>query len=590
MKIQKISLYLIVVLILAFIRCRLDILPFSKGKFIYWLIILVIGSLFFLVKKGKYKYGLNYFDVLVLILVAIGFWNLFYISNATIYNIKVWYYFGYLILYVVLRQELNTKDIICKNLNNILWFISITAILNVVVAILQSINVFQSPNEYFSLTGLFFSPNQLGIYLAIGFLSTIEILRKLKKKKSISIVFYIGLLILAYGLYLSECRGAYLGLSIALLFYLYNIKQEAKNHFKWKVALNSFIVLLALFLIIWKTNSPKSESASGRLLILKQSIEQIGKRPLSGYGVDSFSLQYNLEKAHYFETERSWSDIKNASYIYSPNNDFLELTFEFGTVWLSIFILFIVVLGIYSIQSKEAQICGSIVACLLISALTNNILSIPLFIIIGCYCSVIIINLSKARSIYVFKNQLLFQTGIMGVLIVALGIIALRLNAEEKLLCLYNGTKQFTSMKKVESYISKIDANGEELFMAGGILLKNKNAREGISYLAKGFENSGKPSLGKILAGFYEKQGSYKKAEQIYRYNMNVEPFRYDARINLFRLFIKTNQIGKAEDMALEIINLPVKKASDKVDEYKKEAKRHLLSSASCLDSYQGSY
>lgn len=348
--------------------------------------------------------------------------------------------------------------------------------------------------------------------------------------------------------------------------------------------MNSFIVLLTLFLIIWKTNSSKSESASGRLFILKQSIEQIEKRPLSGYGVDSFSLHYNLEKAHYFETERSWSDIKNASYIYSPNNDFLELTFEFGIVWFSIFILFIVVLGIYSIQSKEAQICGSIVVCLLISALTNNILSIPLFMVVGCYCAVVIINLSNVRVICVFKKHIFFQVVIVMTLVSTLVIMFLRITAEQKLLSLYDRRRHFVSLEKIESYVSKIDANGEELFMTGGILLKNKLGKEGIEYLSKGFEQSGKPSLGKILAGFYEKQGNYKKAEQIYRYNRNVEPFRYDARINLFRLFVKTNQIGKAEDMAFEIINLPVKKASDKVDEYKKEAKRYLLSSPSWIN------
>lgn len=577
MRIQKIRVYLNIVFILSFIRCGLDDLPFSKGKYIYWLIALLIGSLFFLIKKAKHKYVFNCFDVFVLILTVIGFLNLFYISNATFYNIKVWYYFGYLILYFVLRQELNTKEVIYKNLNNVLWFISVTAILNAVVAILQSINMLESPNEYFNSTGLFFSPNQLGIYLAIGFLSTIEILRK-EKIKSVKIIFCIGIFILIYGLYLSECRGAYLGLSVAFLFLLYNYSdQKVKGFLKWKIALCSFIVLLGLFLIIWKTNSVKSESASGRLFIIEQSFEQIKERPLSGYGIDSFSLQYNLEKARYFETEkRSWNDVKNASYIYNANNDFLELTFELGIVWLSVFFLFIVNLSIYATQSKEVKICSAIGLCLLIFALTNNMLSVPLFVIIGCYCSVIIINLSDAKPIYAFKNSILFQIGIAVAIISTLVIMFLRLNAEQKLLSLYDRRKHFTSLEKVESYISKIDANGEELFMAGGILLKNKYQKEGMGYLSKGFERSGKPSLGKILAGLYEKQGEYDVAEQIYQYNVNVEPFRYDARIELFRLFVKTNQIGKAEDMAFEIINLPVKKASDKVDRFKEEAEYYI--------------
>lgn len=570
----QVSLYVAIVLILSFIRCGFDSLPFSKGKFIYWLVAVVIGGIYFLVNKSKRKYAFNCFDVLVLMLFTIGFWNLIYISKATIYNIQVWYYAGYLILYAVLRQELNTKDVIYKNLNFVFHFISLTAVLNAIVAILQNIAIIESPNEHFNSTGLFFSPNQLGIYLALGFLSTLEILRK-TKVKSVKIVLCTSLVILIYSLYLSECRGAYLALSVAFLFYLFNSKQKIKNTFRSKIAVSSILVLLGSSVIIWNTNSAKTESASGRLFIIKLALEQIKEHPFSGYGIDSFSLHYNVAKARYFATERPWSEVKNASYIYNANNDFLELTFELGIVWIIVFILFAVKLIMNSSKTKETQICCSILLCLVVFACTNSILPVPLFLITGCYCTVVMINISEARPIYAFKNHTFFQVGIAAVLMAALGIMILRLNAEQKLLRLYNGEKHFTSLEKLQSYTSKIDAKGEELFMAGGILLKNKH-EEGIDYLAKGFEQSGKPSLGKILAGFYEKQHKYQEAEHIYQYNINVEPFRFDARIDLFRLYSKTNQKQKTREMANRIINLPVKIPSEKVNGYKEEARLYL--------------
>jgi O-antigen ligase len=571
MKSQKISLYLSIVLFLSFIRCGFDSLSFSKGKFIYWLIGVVIGGLYFLVNRSKRRYVLNDFDVFVLILFTIGFWNLIYISKSTIYNINIWYYMGYLILYFVLRQELNTKDIIYKNLNFILYFISVTAIINVVIAVLQSNNILQSPNEYFNSTGLFFSPNQLGAYLSLGFLSTLEILRK-SKIKSIKIVFYIGLLILIYGLYLSECRGAYLGLIIVFLFWFYNSNYKTKKSFKWRIILSGAALLSLLFLIIWNNNSVKSESTSGRLFIIKQSLERIKEHPVSGHGINSFSLQYNLAKAKYFTVERNWDDIKNASYIYNANNDFLELTFELGVVWLIVFIFFLIRLGFFSTQTEETKICSSILLCIFVFALTNTILSTPLFLVIGCYCVVFVVNLSSVKPIYTFNNSIFLQIGFVVIGFTFLGIMFLRLNAEHKLLSYYNGEKHFVSLKNIKNYITKIDAGGEELFMAGAILLKNKHHEEGISYLAQGFEHSGKPSLGKILAGFYVKQSKYNEAEQIYQYNMNVEPFRYDAHIDLFRLYIKTNQKTKAKEMAFKIILLPIKIPSEKINKYKEEA------------------
>ncbi|KIA99193.1 hypothetical protein OA93_06065 [Flavobacterium sp. KMS] len=436
-------------------------------------------------------------------------------------------------------------------------------------------NILQSANEYFKSTGLFFSPNHLGIYLALGFLTNIEILRK-SKIMSIKTIFYIGLVILLYGLYLSECRGAYLGLSIALLFRQYNLNQKFKAYPKWKILLCSLTVLTGLFLIVKGNNSVKSESALGRLFIIKQSLEQIKEHPLSGHGINSFSLKYNSAKAQYFATERSWEDIKNASYIYSANNDFLELTFELGITWILIFIFFVIKLRTYSTQNTETQICSSILICLLIFTLTNSILSTPLFTIIACYCVVVIINSSEIKPIYTFNNNIFLQISFAIIGFIFLVIIFLRLNAEYRLLSYYNETKHLTSLKNIENYVSKIDANGEALFMAGGVLLKNKYAQEGTSYLAQGFKHSGKPSLGRILAGLYQKQGKYSEAEQIYKYNINIEPFRYEARMDLFRLYITTNQTKKSKEEALKIILLPIKIPSEKITEYKNEAEKYI--------------
>lgn len=574
MKIQKISLYLSIILILSFIRCEFDSLPFSKGKYIYWLIAVIIGGKYFLVNRSKLRYALNYFDVFVLILFMIGFWNLIYISKSTLYNIKVWYYMGYLILFVVFRQELNNKDVIYRNLDLVLHFISITAILNAIIAILQNNNILQSPNEHFNSTGFFFSPNQLGVYLALGFLSILEIFRKVKIKR-IKIVFCLGLLILIYGLYLSQCRGAYLGLSIVFLFLLYNLNHKVKT-FKWRITFSIAALLPLLFLILWNTNSAKSESASGRLFIIKQSLKGIKEHPLSGNGINSFPLQYNLAKAQYFSVDRSWNDIKNATYIYNANNDFLELTFEMGIIWLVAFIIFLTKSVSISTKSEGTKICGSVLLCLLVFASTNTILLTPLFIIIGCYCIVVIINLSDTKPAYAFSNNIFFKMSFVLIALFFLSIMFLRINAEQKLLLYYNGEKQFESVKDIKNYISKIDANGEELFMAGGILLKNKYNEEGVGYLAQGFEHSGKPSLGKILAVFYIKEGKYDQAERVYQYNMNVEPFRFDACMDLFRLYVKTNQKEKAKEMAFKIIWMPTKIPSEKINDYKKEVMIYL--------------
>lgn len=70
--------------------------------------------------------------------------------------------------------------------------------------------------------------------------------------------------------------------------------------------------------------------------------------------------------------------------------------------------------------------------------------------------------------------------------------------------------------------------------------------------------------------------GKYNKAEQIFIYNKNVEPFRFEARIDLFNLYLRTNQKEKARKTATEILDLPIKIPSKKINFYKEKAKRYL--------------
>lgn len=56
----------------------------------------------------------------------------------------------------------------------------------------------------------------------------------------------------------------------------------------------------------------------------------------------------------------------------------------------------------------------------------------------------------------------------------------------------------------------------------------------------------------------------------------NVEPYRFDARIDLFNLYLKTNQNEKAREIATEILYLPLKIPSKKMELLKEKIKSYL--------------
>lgn len=574
MKKKQLLIFLAILLLSLIIRCNLSSVPFLKGKYIYWLFVVVTGSAICLFNDSNKKWILNRFDVCVLILFCIGVWNFIYLSNAKVFNLKVWYVIGYLLVYIILRRSLYTKSTILEISKKIYYLIFLAATLNAAIAILQKIQLLSSTNEHFKITGLFYSPNHLALFLAIGILSLIELIKE-NKSRSSKILLFICFLILDYSLYLSECRGAYIALIVVILLKIVSFRKRNKELSFFKITPYIFVTLSILLFIVWNTNSSKSESASGRLFIAKQSLAQLENRPLTGYGFDSFSLQYNLAKADYFAVERSWEETRNAGYIYNANNDFLELGFELGTIWIVVFCIFIIMLFNKTKNSNTQETFSSILLCIIIFAFTNTILPVPLFVVLGCIFAMGIINETEMKPVLCFKQNILFKIIAAIFLAIFSTIIILRLNAEYKLKKIYN-EEEISDLKKTENYTSKIDANGEQLFMAGIIFLKNYNQEEGIRYLTNGFKQSGKPSLGKNLATIFERMGKYDEAERIYIYNKNVEPFRFDARMDLFNLYLKTNQKQKARELAKEILYLPIKIPSKNIDLFKEKAEYYL--------------
>jgi hypothetical protein len=421
---------------------------------------------------------------------------------------------------------------------------------------------------------MFYSPNQLGIYLTVGCLTSLYLFME-SKSWWIKITLLLTILLIFTGIYLSESRGALVSLCAAVIYYAYQQKINLKIDFNWKIYLGLGLLLIATVYIVNSLNADKKESTSGRYFTILAVSDQISEKPL-GHGLNSFSVLYNKAKAEYFENNNKWEEVKNGGYIYSTNNDILELTYELGIPWIIIFIIFILHLYWKKNKSREVLACRTLLICLVLFSLTNNTYTIPIFVLIGCFCSVFIISNTENKVIFQIKYHAAYKYFVMGFVLITVFIQVNRLNAEFKLYKLYQGKNYLKGINQLEGYLSKIDNKGEEHFMGGIILMKNGYKNQGVSLLYYGFELSGKPTLGKILADGLKKQKKFDKAETIYYYNKNVEPYRFEARMDLFNLYIETKQYKKANQMALEIFTLPVKIPSATIHNYKKIARSYL--------------
>lgn len=552
-----------------------DSMAFLEGRYVYWFVLLIVVAFVSVLRSGDRTIKINVCDGLLVLLTIIGMFNFIFLSKATLYSLSIWNYSGYLVAYILLRNVLNTEELIQKALGILLYFCSITAFMNVILMFLQNQHWITSSNEFFTTTGMFYSPNQLGIYLSLGCLSTLFLLEKSKLKwEKVSLGLILSFLFI--GLFYTESRGAYLSLLLALSYYFYVSRAKMISFLNWKSLLFVAVIAMGSLYYIVRISNSKSDSTSGRLFALQEVTKQIMQNHI-GYGINSFSTEYNKAKALYFENNTNWQEIKNGGYLYYPNNDVLELAFELGIVWILVFIGFLFLLFKNSRnQTIETNIARTVLFCLLIFSFTNSIFLIPIFVIIACICAVIIINTNKSKVIYEFKNLGAYKFIGIGLLIFFSYLFLNRINADHNLYKLSHDKMYLKGVSQLQEYVSKTENKGEEHFMAGIILINNGYQDEGISYMQIGFDISGKPSLGKILAGILQKNGDFKSAENIYKYNKNVEPYRYEARMDLFHLYVESKQIEKAKEMALEILNFPIKIRSKEIDRFKKEAEKYL--------------
>ncbi len=559
------------------LRCSSENLPFLAGKYIYWLGVLCVVVFGVALKKNCKSLKINSFDAIILVLAVFGRVHFMLISKSTIYNSDIWNYIGYVVLYFILRNQCSAGETTIKTLSALLYFCCGSALLNVVLMFLQWKHLMASPNQFFTSTGMFFSPNQLGVFLSIGCLSTLFLWRK-------ATVFWlkIGLglcaLLIFLGLCVSASRGAFISLFVAIGYFLIVSKVKTKPFSKWIMYLGIGVLLAGSFYFIGIISKNKSESTSGRFFTTQQVLKQIAEQPL-GYGLNSFSLEYNKAKASYFEKNSNWGEMKNAGYIYKANNDLLELTFELGIFWMALFLFLIMMLFWKKSDGIETQIGRAILICLLLFSFTTSIITLPVLMIIASICTIVIVNTTQPKVVYELKNHFIFRFLVMGMMVSFAGVLITRITAEYKLFRLYEDKMYLKSESQLQGYVSKINNAGEEFFMGGLTLIKNGYVNEGFQYLQIGFERSGKPSLGRVLANGLKQQKKYAQAEKIYRYNKNVEPYRYEARMDLFNLYIETKQGTKAKAMAQEIMQLPVKIPSPLIVGYKKQAKAYLSES-----------
>ncbi|MFQ6601950.1 hypothetical protein [Flavobacterium sp. C3NV] len=335
------------------------------------------------------------------------------------------------------------------------------------------------------------------------------------------------------------------------------------------------ILLISSVYLLYQINT---ESVNSRFLIQKITLMKIEEKPIMGYGNFNFTGIYNDSKAIYFtDINRKWEEVRVANYITICYNDYLQILFEIGIIGLVIIGLIIISVFKDIELNRYARfgISFFVLHCFLVlftSVLYN--LNAMLFVI---WALAIVFSFSKENR---KKMIVIANTGFNKILGTAMIISGVLIS-----ILFYIKTQSLTSFNEVltgdkqlnDGSIKCIQHDAFVEFKIGFEKYREGEIKLGIDMMENSIKKCQIPDAIIAMAKVYVEVGNLVKAEKLLKFSINIEPFRFEPRIELLQFYIQTNQNIKKRKLAQEIIDLPVKIKSEKVDLYKENACKILI-------------
>ena len=452
----------------------------------------------------------------------------------------------------------------------ILFFINV----QIIVCILQFLNITNSFNKNFIMTGSFKNPGPLCIYL-ISYLMIILLFSKKKNNcrylKYTSIITVLLILtILLILLSRASLIGSLVGLSLFCLILNWNLsecKTFISNHWKSICIIGLTITLLIYGLIIIKY-----DSAMGRILSWKIGYQMFWERPIFGYGVGSVRNNILKHQAKYFDNnhfnEHEISLAGKIEYIY---NDILQLGVELGGIGLFLF-LSIILSMIYSLRieqhkDKFLQYFKIVLFCCIISVFTSCIFSYGFEVFSILVNVIILISLfSSVSDSPLYKFIVPGYIGLIFFVVVSIVVNVFTIDFSRQTDITNSIVKisdsNLSDERKIDIYrnIEYGELPNKYLLMnLGKSLSNNGDFYESNIILLEACSLTTDPFLYSTIGFNYQHLESFELAEKYYKESYKMIPNRLYPLYLLFQLYIKSNNFSKADQVAKEILNFPIK-------------------------------
>lgn len=385
--------------------------------------------------------------------------------------------------------------------------------------------------------------------------------------------------LIVFAVFLSGSRTGILCLVVVLLCWgSYYVKISFK--LKWT------LILVILLGFVWGLYQVKKDSANGRLLIWKCSLEMVKDSWPIGYGAGGFEAHYMDYQADYFEkhpNDNFYGQL--ADDVQYPFNEYLKVLIDYGIVGL-LFVL-IIVSTLFCCYYRKPSLDKRMAVLSLLSMGVFSLFSYPslysfvwLIVLLDIY--ILVADCFKAGGVYARYKIFIYTIIFMFCSAFSLQLYQ-RIQAERLWRNVaYKETDNDTLSTYL--YLEKIMGRNRYFLYNYAVILYESN-RIDLS-LQKALlcrDVWANYNLELLLGDIYRKKKEYDKAEACYKKASWMCPCRFIPLYQLYELFKEKEDVTKACSIAKFILNKPVKISSPIIVQirYKIEKEIRLLRSIS---------
>ncbi|WP_188754005.1 O-antigen ligase family protein [Parapedobacter defluvii] len=569
----------------------------GKIVFFYGMMALVplAASLSYWANRRSLKYSMT--DWLVPLFAALGL-VITYLSHP-MWNTKMVTLLLLVVLYFSLRIVLVQHEM---NRHILLLCVVVTGFVESLWGLLQLYGYTPSQHVLFRVTGSFFNPGPYAGYLAavlpMAVFYSLQGGKTIYGRQGIALVTLFGI---ALVLPATMSRAAWIaggtGMLVVGICYLFTCGNLSVRYYLSLRNRKGIMVWLAAALLagisVTGLYHLKKDSADGRALIWKVSMDLIEKQWPLGSGLGYFSGSYGDAQQDYFASGRG--TVGEAWLAGEPQyafNELIQVAVELGLLPLAILLVIVIYACITGIRRGKLAEAGSLVALLVFSSLSYPFSLMPFLVVMVLLIAACVSVRYRFTDVHDFGYKYLFNYKIRrrwnNVWIISLLLMGGVMTA----CCLYSRYPVYEAHKKwgrarplyranayekvVESYQDLLPCLGDQvyyLFEYGQALSKIERYEESNRVIGLATRVSADPMLLIILGKNRMGAGDYKYAQTYFERAAQRVPNRLYPYYLMAKAYREAGNLDKAEEVARQVVAKQVKVDSPATREMKAEMK-----------------